>query len=177
MNLSDMINITLSIPRTNFSTNSSGFNVNQVVPENDFCRSNCTSRTEENSQFDNVEGDTFYRNFYQCMKTPDVRKDVSYLIAPNGELQKNTPSCKKSEELMRRTSPWRLIIQEEDVITSSPVYKKPKSAEDTDRDRSGFVSFLKKGGWHTGIFPGYVISVLCFNSASQQSIFISALLR
>ena len=196
MNLSEMINVTLSMPRmnyscNNYSNNNSNNNSNSsthVVPENDFYRTFGMSMNEMNSQFENVEGETFYRNFYECVNGAKSAAEVQKIIslscqfapghsndasgensAANSGDEIPSPTHETAEERnsdttpecypplsARKSSPWRLIIQEGDVVTSSPVYRKPSVAfkKEKERDRNGFVNFLAGVGWDKGIIPG-----------------------
>ena len=185
------------MPRMNYSCNNYSNNNNNnnnsnsthVVPENDFYRTFGMSMNEMNSQFENVEGETFYRNFYECVngaKTPaEVQKIISLSCqfapghsndassgensAANSGDEIPSPTHETAEERnsdttpeffpplsARKSSPWRLIIQEGDVVTSSPVYRKPSVAfkKEKERDRNGFVNFLAGVGWDKGIIPG-----------------------
>lgn len=85
-----MINITLSLPRyNNFSNNSSGFH---QVPENDFYRSSFGNATEENSQFNNLDSETFYRNFYDCMKVDGMKTPATAEIRSHINNRSNVKS-------------------------------------------------------------------------------------
>ena len=154
----DFINITVSVPRNGFYLNTPDVNGNtQVVPNNDF-------EIEEDQnvpiydQFEQMENKTFYDDFYKCIhKTPDnvtkTHDTQKYTISTAGEL-KRLKELSSTNKNAKKRSPWRLIIQEEEFLTSSPILKKPQSAFDKNRDAEGFLTFLRMCGWKTGIFPG-----------------------
>lgn len=173
----DFINITVSIPRS--SSSRSDYNGNQVVPDfiPDFCPesghfsddgivpSPTNTNFEGRKRADVFESESFYDDFFGCIKkTPDDVKRVeqNYRLSSTGELKKLKERTAVRRNNFRKNSPWRLIIEEEDILTSSPVLKKPQAAADLkkplhfhhQRDQQVFLDFLKRCGWKTGILPG-----------------------
>jgi len=178
-NTNDFINITVSVPRGG-SFNSSS---HQVVPDNDFVNSDYSDEgiVPSPNQLKKVETESFYDDFFGCVKkTPDGARFTGYdtnsnstthkyHISSTGELRKlkeraltrdlpatpglNGSSCTK--RLAGGRSPWRLIIEEEDLITSSPVFPKPQASKGLKkRDPDGFRRMLQNAGWKVGILPG-----------------------
>lgn len=155
----DFINITVSVPRNGFYLNTPDLNGNtQVVPNNDF-------EIEEDQnvpiydQMEKMENKTFYDDFYKCIhKTPDnmtkTHDTQKYTISTAGELKRLKELSSINKNVNKRRSPWRLIIQEEEFLTSSPILKKPQSVFNKNRDAEGFLKFLRMCGWKTGILPG-----------------------
>lgn len=155
----DFINITVSVPRNGFYLNTPDLNGNiQVVPNNDF-------EIEEDQnvpiydQMEKMENKTFYDDFYKCIhKTPDnmtkTHDTQKYTISTAGELKRLKELSSINKNANKRRSPWRLIIQEEEFLTSSPILKKPQSVFNKNRDAEGFLKFLRMCGWKTGILPG-----------------------
>lgn len=155
----DFINITVSVPRNGFYLNTPDLNGNtQVVPNNDF-------EIEEDQnvpiydQMEKMENKTFYNDFYKCIhKTPDnmtkTHDTQKYTISTAGELKRLKELSSINKNANKRRSPWRLIIQEEEFLTSSPILKKPQSVFNKNRDAEGFLKFLRMCGWKTGILPG-----------------------
>ena len=152
------INITVSVPRASFYRGTPDYNGignnTHVVPENEF-PSFEEQAVPKQYQFDAVETESFYTNFFDCVKTPESLNTQQYQLSSAGELK----HLKKAGDKFKKRSPWRLIIEEEDVITSSPktpVCKKPQSAfNNVDKDSAeAFFKFLYKAGWTTGILPG-----------------------
>lgn len=157
----DCINITVSVPRSSFYQGSPDVNGNtQVVPGNDFSNSSFDDMVVPDNQFDAVETESFYDDFFGCMKTPDNRaKTQTYRLSSAGELRrlKKAATEKKADDSFKRKSPWRLIIEEGDIVTSSPVFKKPQSCFNNNhikKDTDGFFKFLAKAGWRGGILAG-----------------------
>ena len=155
----DFINITVSVPRNGFYLNTPDLNGNtQVVPNNDF-------EIEEDQnvpiydQMEKMENKTFYDDFYKCIhKTPDnmtkTHDTQKYTISTAGELKRLKELSSINKNADKRRSPWRLIIEEEEFLTSSPILKKPQSVFNKNRDAEGFLKFLRMCGWKTGILPG-----------------------
>ncbi|XP_057297532.1 uncharacterized protein LOC130628584 isoform X3 [Hydractinia symbiolongicarpus] len=157
----DCINITVSVPRSSFYQGSPDVNGNtQVVPGNDFTNSSFEDMVVPDNQFDAVETESFYDDFFGCMKTPDNRaKTQTYRLSSAGELRrlKKAATERKADDSFKKRSPWRLIIEEEDIVTSSPVFKKPQSCFNNNyikKDTDGFFKFLAKAGWRGGILAG-----------------------
>ena len=177
-NTNDFINITVSVPRGR--ENFDGSQQQQVVPENDFMSSDYSDEgiVPSPNQLDKVETESFYDDFFGCVKrTPDGARFTGYgdnnnnsthkyHVSSTGELRKlkeraftrdlsATPGLSGSRKLTGRRSPWRLIIEEEDLITSSPVFPKPQASKGLKkRDPDGFRRMLQKAGWKVGILPG-----------------------
>ena len=155
---SEFINITVSVPRSFYGNSPDVHGNQQVVPNNEFeIPSYEYNNSSKEDQFDKVEKQSFYNDFFDCIKTPEHIRTENYRVSTAGELKrlKQASEFKKGRDVHKKTSPWRLIIQEEDIITSSPVLKKPESAHNLyEKDANGFVNFLQKVGWTTGIIAG-----------------------
>ena len=168
----DFVNITVSVPRNGFSFNNT---VNQqVVPDNDYDNPDFSDEGIVPSPTNNpMERESFYDEFFGCVKkTPDGARFQGYGDYNNNNTQKyhlsSTGELKRLKEKAsqnltqqneprqpKRYSPWRLIIEEEDMVTSSPVFTKPRASKCVKkRDPEGFRMLLRRVGWENGIFPG-----------------------
>lgn len=163
----EYINITVSVPRASFNRtcDKSITGQQQVVPDlHNFESGNYSDEGMVPSPkgFDCFERESFYDDFFGCIKkTPDDVKRVeqNYRLSSAGELKKLKERSKKNRKPLRKGSPWRLIIEEEDILTSSPVLKKPQASKNLrnsklQKDQQAFLDFLKRSGWKTGIIPG-----------------------
>ncbi|XP_066934180.1 ras and EF-hand domain-containing protein homolog isoform X8 [Clytia hemisphaerica] len=173
----DFINITVSVPRSN-SFHRQSPSQTQVVPDNEY--NSADNSVDEGivpsptNPLERVETESFYDDFFGCVKkTPDGaryqgygdlnNKTQKYHISSTGELKKLKERALKNHHNLtrsgikgRQSPPWRLIIEEEDLITSSPVLPKPQASKNVSkkRDQDGFWRMLKRVGWKDGILPG-----------------------
>ena len=172
----DFVNITVSVPRNGFNSfHNNNQSSQQVVPGNDYNNSDFTDEgIVPSPTSDPMERESFYDEFFGCVKkTPDGARfkgygdynnnTQKYHLSSTGELKKLKERVLKngagnnsySQCARRLHSPWRLIIDEEDLVTSSPVYTKPIASKGVKkRDPEGFRRMLRKAGWKNGIFPG-----------------------
>ena len=174
----DFVNITVSVPRNGFGSFYHNNQSNQqVVPDNDYDNPDFTDEGIVPSPTNNpMERESFYDDFFGCVKkTPDgaqfkgygdynnsISNTQKYHLSSTGELKKlkeralrNSDNSNNLQSARKVHSPWRLIIEEEDLVTSSPVYTKPRASKGVKkRDHEGFRRMLQKAGWKSGILPG-----------------------
>lgn len=162
----DFINITVSVPRASFNSSDNNGN-HQVVPEMHVGFEESGHYSDEGlvpsptAGIDGFESESFYDDFFGCIKkTPEDAKrlEQNYRLSSTGELKKLKERSRTNKNALRKKSPWRLIIEEEELITSSPVLKKPQAAsglKKSQKDQQAFLEFLQRVGWKTGILPGY----------------------
>ena len=155
------INISISIPRTSFSRSpDENHNVSvvpdQYIPDNQYDLGHDDSVVPDCSFYDNV-GKKDYETGFGRTKTPEITKQYNYKLSSSGELkrlkQESKIQLERNDPIKKKLSPWRLVIEEGQVITSSPIVKRPAY---TEREDDGYEVFLRRAGWKGGLLAGYV---------------------
>ena len=159
--LNDFINITVSVPRGSFDRPEDGDDLQQVpnLPGFDQGYNTNEGHIPSPNRMDALETESFYDDFFGCVKkTPEDAKRVeqNYRLSSTGELKRLKE--RSNFNAKQKRNPWRLIIEEEDILTSSPVLAKPQTAmnnlKKTEQDHQAYLNFLRRVGWKSGILPG-----------------------
>ena len=143
---SEFVEVTFSVPRNSFFQYSPDINGNtHVVPDNnyDFSLNNRSDYVIPENQFQAMEKESFYSNFFDCIKSPVTHQTKTSFSNPYNK-SNNDIFQKKCEDQTSHTmydslkdstikvktlgvSPWRLVVQNDDIVTSSPLSFKMKS--------------------------------------------------